>query len=77
MVINNNVDLVKQNGDYFVYIIKSKAADFNKEAKLNELTMCGIDPGIRTFATMYSLFIGYAIFKLYLSRIKNMPNSHI
>lgn len=49
--IENNVDVVRQNGNYFVHILK--VVD-KKEKKTQEHTICGIDPGVRTFATVYS-----------------------
>ena len=51
LTIENNVDIVRQNGNYFAHILK--AVD-KKEKVSKGCTVCGIDPGVRTFATVYS-----------------------
>jgi IS605 OrfB family transposase len=52
LTIENNVDIVRQNGQYFIHILKTLDSKENETSE--EYTICGIDPGLRTFATSYS-----------------------
>lgn len=50
MTINNNVDIVRKHGNYYIHIsVETKEKDMQ-----NIETVCGVDPGIRTLATVYS-----------------------
>jgi transposase len=51
LTIENNVDIVRQNGNYFAHILKTVE---KKEKEKKGYTICGIDPGVRTFCTTYS-----------------------
>ena len=61
LTIDNNVDIVRKNGKYFIHIIKthqtrnihSTASDVEIKPVAN--SVCGIDLGLRTFATVYSV----------------------
>jgi len=49
--INNNCDLIKRNGNFYVYVsIPIQRMSLNNN---NFVNFCGVDPGIRTFATVY------------------------
>ncbi len=48
--IDNNCDLMKIKSEYFIYV----AVPVAKEPLKIPETFCGIDPGLRTFMTVYS-----------------------
>lgn len=50
--IEHNVDLVKTNGEYYVYVVTK--AEGPKFPSTTAKTVCGVDPGCRTLATVYS-----------------------
>ena len=51
LIIKNNCDLVKKNGEYFIHItIPCKEVDEKRDA---ELKICGIDLGVRKIASIY------------------------
>jgi IS605 OrfB family transposase len=52
LTIENNVDIVRQNGTYFAHILK--AVEHKDKTVKEDYKMCGVDPGVRTFATSYS-----------------------
>lgn len=48
--IKNNCDLVKRNNKYYVYV----SIPLSRPAlKKDPVSFCGVDPGVRTFATVY------------------------
>jgi IS605 OrfB family transposase len=49
LIIKNNCDLVKFKGEYFVHL--TIPYEIKKECK--DIKFCGIDPGIRTFLSIY------------------------
>lgn len=51
LCIENNVDLQRHKGEYYLYII-SKITKVEKEKEFD--TVCGVDPGVRTFATVHT-----------------------
>jgi IS605 OrfB family transposase len=51
--IQNNVDILRQNGEYFVYLL----VEVKKPPKTTLRVVAGIDLGIRTFATVHSSHI--------------------
>lgn len=51
LVINNNVDIIKKNKNYYINIIDNTIL----KTKTNIKTVCGVDPGVRTLATVYSI----------------------
>jgi len=54
LVIENNVDIVKQNGEYYIHILTTaKEKDTNSRKIARPARICGVDPGIRN--TCYSL----------------------
>jgi IS605 OrfB family transposase len=50
ITIRNNVDVVRHNGEYYMHIPVQTVPETDKEVKV----VCGVDPGIRTFATVHS-----------------------
>ena len=52
LTIENNVDIVRKNGTYFAHILK--AVEHKDKTVKEDYNMCGVDPGVRTFATSYS-----------------------
>ena len=64
MTIENNVDIVKKNGNFYIHILTvPKAKD---KSTLN--TICSIDPGLRTLATSYSINNNETIITNYIHR---------
>lgn len=51
--INHNTDLVRQNGEYFIYILVD-IKDTSIPKKSKNLKFCGIDPGVKTLMTVYN-----------------------
>jgi IS605 OrfB family transposase len=51
LTIQNNVDIVKKNGNFYIHILTIPKA----KEKLDIKTICGVDPGLRTLATVYSI----------------------
>jgi IS605 OrfB family transposase len=49
--IMNNCDLVKEYNKYFIYILLPEK--IKKQEKIKIYNFCGVDPGIRTFVTIY------------------------
>jgi IS605 OrfB family transposase len=49
--INHNVDMTRINGEYYLYI----PVDIPVQTNIKYTKVCGIDPGCRTFATVYSV----------------------
>jgi IS605 OrfB family transposase len=52
LTIENNVDIVRHKGEYFAHILGGVVDNIENETK--DYIICGIDPGVRSFATMYS-----------------------
>jgi IS605 OrfB family transposase len=50
--ISNNVDIVRSHGKYYIYVLKN--TDQKENQKIYE-SVCAIDPGVRSFATIYSI----------------------
>ena len=50
--INKNSDLIKINGNYFIHITL-KCEETKELRKLDDLRVCGVDPGIRDFISIY------------------------
>lgn len=64
LTIENNVDIVKKNGNFYIHILTvPKAKD---KSTLN--TICSIDPGLRTLATSYSINNNETIITNYIHR---------
>jgi len=55
LTIKNNVDIVRHKGQYVIHILDTILNNIDNET--NEYTMCGVDPGVRCFATTYSCSI--------------------
>lgn len=69
LVINHNTDLVRHKGEYYLHILAKTALQNTSIGK----KVCGIDPGIRTFATVYgcSTITEYRHDKDKLGRLNN------
>jgi putative transposase len=50
LIIDNNADITKKNGNYYLNILKKTEV---KES-IPIQRVCGVDPGVRTLATVYS-----------------------
>lgn len=50
LLIKNNTDIIKKNGNYYINIIDNTKLQDKTTIK----TICGVDPGLRTLATVYS-----------------------
>jgi transposase len=66
IVIQNNVDIIKKNKEYFIYIIKPVELKSCENTK----TVCGVDPGVRTFATSYSVNENETILRDYTHKVE-------
>ena len=56
LTIDNNVDIVKNKNGYYLHVVTSTVVK-NQEYPEN-IRVCGVDPGVRTLATVYSLSTG-------------------
>ena len=64
LTINNNVDIIKKNGNYYINIISNTIL----KDKNSITTICGVDPGLRTLATVYSINNNETITTEYIHR---------
>jgi IS605 OrfB family transposase len=58
LVIENNVDIVKKNGEYYIHLLTKTKVKNSSHSKYQSKKVCGVDPGIRTLATVYSVTDG-------------------
>lgn len=63
-IINNNVDIIKKNKDYYINLITNVTIKDKNSIK----TICGVDPGLRTLATVYSVNNNETISTEYIHR---------
>jgi len=65
LTITHNVDILKHNNNYFIYVVQDTKVTETENTKKN---VCAVDPGLRTLGTVYSISQDKTIITEYVHR---------